>query len=87
MSLKSTLLSKLVLAAALGSSALALASTAEAAPKSQSGKNAAFVVVDGDRGRVVYDDGHDDVFCVFRRVIVWNRYLGDYVIRKRMVCR
>ena len=44
-------------------------------------------MVDGDRGRVVYDDGYDDTFCVFRRVIVWNRYLGDYVIRKRMVCR
>ncbi len=86
MSLKSSLLSKLVLAAALGSSALALTSTAEAAPKSQTGKQS-LVVVDGDRGRVVYDDGYDDTFCVFRRVIVWNRYLGDYVIRKRMVCR
>ena len=81
MSLKSSFLSKLVLAAALGSSAVALASTAEAAPKKS------LVVVDGDRGRVVYDDGYDDAFCVFRRVIVWNRYLGDYVIRKRMVCR
>ena len=86
MSFKSSLLSKLVLAAALGSSALAMASSAEATPKSQSGK-ASLVVVDGDRGRVVYDDGYDDAFCVFRRVIVWNPYVGDYVIRKRMVCR
>jgi hypothetical protein len=45
------------------------------------------LIVNGNSGRVIYDDGKNDLFCVTRNVVVgYNEY--GYPIRKRtMRCR
>jgi ribonucleotide monophosphatase NagD (HAD superfamily) len=45
------------------------------------------LIVNGNNGRVVYDDGNNDLFCVTRNVVVgYNEY--GYRIRKRIMrCR
>jgi hypothetical protein len=45
------------------------------------------LIVNGNTGHVIYDDGKDDLFCVTRKVIMgYNEY--GYPIRKRtMRCR
>ena len=45
------------------------------------------LIVNGNTGHVIYDDGRDDLFCVTRRVVIgYNEY--GYPVRKRiMKCR
>ncbi len=45
------------------------------------------VIVDRDRGRVVYDDGRNDMFCTTRRVVVGHRWDGRPILRRKMRCR
>jgi hypothetical protein len=75
-------MSKLLLAAVLATSAgtLALPSVADAKGQSR------FSVVDGDTGRVVYDDGRNDGGCVFRRRFVGYDYWGNPRFRKVYHC-
>ena len=45
------------------------------------------LIVNGNTGHVIYDDGRDDLFCVTRRrVIGYNQY-GHRVYRRNMRCR
>jgi hypothetical protein len=45
------------------------------------------LIVNGNTGHVIYDDGRDDLFCVTRKVVVGYNEWG-YPIRKRtMTCR
>lgn len=45
------------------------------------------LIVNGNTGHVIYDDGKDDLFCVTRKVVVGYNEWG-YPIRKRtMRCR
>jgi hypothetical protein len=45
------------------------------------------LIVNGNTGHVIYDDGNDDLFCVTRKVVVGYNEFG-YPIRKRtMRCR
>ena len=45
------------------------------------------VIVDRNAGRVIYDDGRNDLFCVTQRHWVgYNRY-GTPVYRRSMNCR
>jgi hypothetical protein len=64
--------------AALG--VVALPSAGEAKPQAR------FHVVDGDTGRVVYDDGRNDGGCVFRRRFVGYDYWGNPRFRKVYHC-
>jgi hypothetical protein len=49
--------------------------------------NDRLMIVNGNNGHVIYDDGKDDLFCVTRKVIVGYNEFG-YPIRKRtMRCR
>lgn len=49
--------------------------------------NDRLMIVNGNTGHVIYDDGRDDLFCVTRKVIVGYNEWG-YPIRKRtMRCR
>jgi hypothetical protein len=45
------------------------------------------MIVNGYSGRVVYDDGRDDVFCVTRRYFVGRDYYGRRIFRRAMACR
>ena len=45
------------------------------------------LIVNGNNGHVVYDDGRDDLFCVTRRYVAYYNYHGRPVVRRTMRCR
>lgn len=45
------------------------------------------LIVNGNTGHVVYDDGRDDLFCVTRRVVIGHTDEGRRVYRRTMTCR
>lgn len=45
------------------------------------------LIVNGNTGRVVYDDGRDDLFCVTRKICVGYTSEGRPIFRRTMVCR
>ena len=45
------------------------------------------MIVNGNSGHVIYDDGRDDLYCVTRRVTVGYDYYGRPVRRRTMNCR
>ncbi len=45
------------------------------------------MIVNGNTGRVVYDDGYDDLICVTRRIIIGYNDYGRPIIRRTMHCR
>jgi hypothetical protein len=63
------------------------ADAADSSTDAASAANDRLMIVNGNNGHVIYDDGRDDLFCVTRKVIVgYNEY--GYPIRKRtMRCR
>jgi hypothetical protein len=57
-----------------------------AAPASNESNNR-LMIINGNSGRVIYDDGRDDLFCVTRRYFVgWDCY-GRRLYRRVMGCR
>ncbi len=49
--------------------------------------NQRLVIVNGNSGHVIYDDGRDDLYCVTRRHIVGYDDWGYPVRRRTMHCR
>lgn len=45
------------------------------------------LIVNGNTGHVVYDDGRNDMFCVTRRYVSYYNYHGRPVYRRTMRCR
>ena len=45
------------------------------------------LIVNGSNGRVIYDDGHDDLFCVTRKVVVGYDDWGQPIRKRTMRCR
>ena len=45
------------------------------------------LIVNGHSGHVIYDDGHDDLFCVTRRPVIGYDDWGHPVRRRTMRCR
>ena len=45
------------------------------------------MIVNGNSGRVVYDDGRDDLYCVTRRYTAAYDYYGRPIRRRSMNCR
>jgi hypothetical protein len=45
------------------------------------------LIVNGNNGHVVYDDGRDDLFCVTRRFVAYYNYHGRPVYRRTIRCR
>lgn len=77
--------SKIVFAAAfVALTTGSMITAADAAPNR--GNNSKFVVVDADRGRVVYDDGYNDGGCIFRRVFAGYDWYGYPRYRKVYRC-
>jgi hypothetical protein len=57
-----------------------------AAPASNESNNR-LMIINGNSGRVIYDDGRDDMFCVTRRYFVGWDYYGRRLYRRAMGCR
>ena len=45
------------------------------------------MIVNGNSGRVIYDDGRNDLFCVTRRYTVGYDQYGRRIMRRNMRCR
>jgi hypothetical protein len=45
------------------------------------------LIVNGNTGHVIYDDGHDDLFCVTRKRFAGYNDYGYPVHRRTMHCR
>jgi hypothetical protein len=45
------------------------------------------LIVNGNNGHVVYDDGRNDLFCVTRRYVAYYNYYGRPVFRRTIRCR
>jgi hypothetical protein len=56
------------------------------APHARGGDNR-LMIVNGYTGRMVYDDGRDDMFCVTRGYFVGWDYYGRQIFRGAMACR
>jgi hypothetical protein len=49
--------------------------------------NNRLMIINGNSGGVIYDDGRDDMFCVTRRYFVGWDYYGRPLYRRTMGCR
>lgn len=45
------------------------------------------LIVNGNSGRVIYDDGRNDLFCVTRKVVAGYDWYGRPVFKRTMKCR
>jgi hypothetical protein len=45
------------------------------------------LIVNGNNGHVIYDDGRNDLFCVTRRFVVGYTAAGRPVVRRTIRCR
>jgi hypothetical protein len=69
-----------------GQSDNAAPNAAAQAPK-LGASNDRLMIVNGYTGRVVFDDRHDDQFCVIRRYLVGYDDDGRRIIRRSLHCR
>lgn len=49
--------------------------------------NNKLLIVNGNSGHVIYDDGRDDLYCVTRRRVVAYDDWGRRIYRRTMRCR
>ena len=56
-------------------------------PPQSSSADDRLLIVNGNTGHVIYDDGSDDLFCVTRRVVIGYDEDGYPVRRRIMKCR
>lgn len=45
------------------------------------------LIVNGNTGHVIYDDGRDDLFCVTRKVVIGYDDWGRPIRKRTMHCR
>lgn len=45
------------------------------------------LIVNGSSGRVIYDDGKNDLFCVTRKVVIGYNEFGEPIRKRVMRCR
>ncbi len=77
-------LSKSVLAISLLAT---IAATGTCAADLTEASNDRLMIVNGNSGHVIYDDGRDDLFCVTRRRVVGYDDHGRRIYRRTMRCR
>ena len=75
------------LLAAAAVTALAASFSTSANAQVQGQGNDRLLIVNGNTGHVVYDDGRNDLFCVTRRYVTHYTYYGRPVHRRTMRCR
>jgi hypothetical protein len=69
-----------------GQNVNSVSKAATPAPQSDRADNR-LLIVNGVSGRVMYDDGHEDMFCVTRRYLIgWND-AGRRIYQRNMSCR
>jgi hypothetical protein len=73
--------------AAAAVAALATSFSTSAGAQGQGQGQERLLIVNGNTGHVVYDDGRDDLFCVTRRYVKYYNYHGRPVYRRTMRCR
>ncbi len=66
---------------------LLLAALAPFGARAEEADNNRLLIVNGNSGRVIYDDGRDDLFCVTRRHIVGYDDYGRRIYHRSMRCR
>ncbi len=74
-------------AIAAASALLMLAAFAAATAAEAKEAQDKLMIINGNTGRVIYDDGRDDLFCVTRRYVVRYNYWGRPIHRRTMRCR
>jgi lipoprotein-anchoring transpeptidase ErfK/SrfK len=74
-------------AAAFATCAIASIPAAHAQTKTPPAGNNKLMIVNGNSGRVIYDDGRNDLFCVTRRYTVGYDQYGRRIMRRNMRCR
>jgi hypothetical protein len=79
--LESTMIRTILAAAAFATLSVSFAASANAQGSER------LLIVNGNTGRVVYDDGRDDLFCVTRRYVAYYNHFGRPVHRRTMRCR
>ena len=73
-----------ILAATAVAALIGIAGSAQAEESTPSDR---LLIVNGNTGRVIYDDGRDDLFCVTRRYVAYYNHWGRPIIRRTMRCR
>lgn len=69
-------------------STLAFLATLSSAGAARAGDaNDRLMIVNGNTGHVIYDDGRDDLFCVTHRHVVGYNEYGRRIWRRTMRCR
>jgi hypothetical protein len=58
-----------------------------AAAPALNGSSYRLMIINGNSGSVIYDDGRDDMFCVTRHYFVGWDYYGRRLCRRTMECR
>ena len=58
-----------------------------ASPEQGQGRQDRLLIVNGNNGHVIYNDGRNDLFCVTRRYVAYYNYYGRPVFRRTMRCR
>ena len=73
----------------ISKTALVLATLVSLAPfgVARADDNDKLLIVNGNSGHVIYDDGRDDLFCVTRRKVVGYDDWGRRIYQRRMRCR
>ena len=80
-----TAIAKLAFCVCLAAAAVVpMARAQEADP---AGSEDRLMIVNGNTHEVIYDDGHDDLFCVTRVHIVGYSEYGRGIYRRTMRCR
>ena len=74
----------LVAAAVMTAAVSGFGTAAEAKPTKPS---SSLVIADGHTGRVLYDDGRDDLFCVTRRRFAGYDWWGRPIFKRTIRCR
>jgi hypothetical protein len=72
-------ISNIIIATALFATSVGVAVAQEA--------NDRLLIVNGNSGHVIYDDGRDDLYCVTRRRVVGYDDWGRPIHRRKMRCR
>ncbi len=75
----------------LSKTILALSMLASLAPmgvaRAEDEGDSKLMIVNGNSGHVIYDDGRNDLFCVTRRYVVAYDVDGHRIYRRNMRCR
>jgi hypothetical protein len=76
-----------MLRAIFAASIITLTGLAGSAWAQEDASNERLLIVNGNTGHVIYDDGRDDLFCVTRRFIAYYDHYGRPVFRRALRCR